>query len=104
MSERWPALAKYFGLEGTAPVDDAAGLMKPSEYIQEHKAAFDKAGVKRSPVFKGEFLDSHGYYLDFNRQMSLEKVRKAGFTEELDPNESWFKAFDRFKEAGMIAS
>ncbi|KAL8833218.1 MAG: hypothetical protein Q9170_004413 [Blastenia crenularia] len=105
MKERWPALAGYFGLEGTAPAEDDEGqkMLKPSGYITKHQGALKEAGVKSSPVFKGEFLDSYGYYLDFDRQLSLEKVRKAGFREELNPNRSWFKAFDRFKRAGMIA-
>ncbi|KAI4171867.1 MAG: hypothetical protein LQ343_003944 [Gyalolechia ehrenbergii] len=103
MRDRWPALAAYFGLEGTAPVDDGEGMLKPSEYIKKHYGVLEKYRVKSSPVFQGEFLDSYGYYLDFDRHLSLEKVRKAGFTEAKDPNESWFKAFDRFKRAGMIA-
>ncbi|KAL8705861.1 MAG: hypothetical protein Q9225_008001 [Loekoesia sp. 1 TL-2023] len=103
MRERWPALAAYFGLEGTAPAEGDDGLLKPSEYIKKHAGVLEQRGVNISPVFKGEFLDSYGYYLDFDRHLSLEKVRKTGFTEELDPNESWFKAFDRFKRAGMIA-
>ncbi|KAL9594508.1 MAG: hypothetical protein Q9219_007002 [cf. Caloplaca sp. 3 TL-2023] len=106
MRRRWPALAEYFGLVGTEPVEeqgDGKGMMKPSEFIKKHFKVLEEKGVRSSPVFKGEFLDSYGYYLDFDRQFSLEKVREAGFDEELDPNESWFKAFDRFKKAGMIA-
>lgn len=105
MRERWPKLAAYFGLEGTAPVagDEQEAVLKPSEYIKKHQNVLEKNGVKSSAVFKGEFLDSYGYYLDFDRHLSLEKLRKAGFREELDPNESWFKAFERFKTAGMIA-
>lgn len=103
MKDRWPALAAYFGLEGTAPVEDVdRGILKPSEYIKKHYAVLEKHGVKSSPVFRGEFLDSYGYYLDFDRWLSLEKVRKVGFGEEKDPNESWFEAFDRFKQAEMI--
>ena len=103
MTERWPALASYFELEGTGPVDDS-DLLKPSEYIKKHQAILEKKGLKGTEVFKGEFLDSYGYYLTFDRQMSLDKVRSAGFEEEIDPNSSWFKAFDRFKAAGMIPS
>ncbi|KAL8804545.1 MAG: hypothetical protein Q9200_005782 [Gallowayella weberi] len=107
MRERWPRLAAYFGLEGIGPVEEGAQgeqtLLKPSEYITKYQREAEKRGVKSSPVFKGQFLDSYGYYLDFDRQLSLEKLRKAGFCEELDPNASWFKAFERFKMAGMIA-
>ncbi|KAL8782221.1 MAG: hypothetical protein Q9213_005587 [Squamulea squamosa] len=103
MQTRWPKLAAYFGLEGVAPVEESGEkMMAPSEYIRKHHAEAEEMEVKGSEVFKGEFLDSYGYYLDFDRQLNLEKVRKAGFGEELDPNESWFKAFGRFKRAGMI--
>ncbi|KAL9604432.1 MAG: hypothetical protein Q9179_001848 [Wetmoreana sp. 5 TL-2023] len=102
MRERWPTLAAYFGLEGTGPAE-GDGVLKPSEYIAKHRGVFEKNGIKSSPVFQGDFLDSYGYYLDFDRHMSLEKIKMAGFTEELDPNGSWFKAFDRYKRAGMIA-
>ncbi|KAL8775102.1 MAG: hypothetical protein Q9209_000581, partial [Squamulea sp. 1 TL-2023] len=103
MQTRWPKLAAYFGLEGVAPVEDGEGdVMTPSEYIRKHQGEAEKMGVKGSEVFKGQFLDTYGYYLDFDRQLNLEKVRKAGFREEVDPNASWFKAFERFKRAGMI--
>ncbi|KAL8918125.1 MAG: hypothetical protein Q9172_005552 [Xanthocarpia lactea] len=104
MRERWPKLAAYFGLEGVSPSegDQEGEMLKPSEYIKKHQREAEKLGVKSSPVFKGGFLDSYGFYLDFDRQLSLDKVREAGFGEELDPNVSWFKAFENFKEAGMI--
>lgn len=101
MRERWPRLAAYFGLQGIAP-SEYQNILKPSEYIAKHSAVLEEAGVKSSPVFKSEFLDSYGYYLDFDRHLSLEKVKKAGFTEELDPNQSWFRAFDRYRKAEMI--
>ncbi|KAL9582632.1 MAG: hypothetical protein Q9212_003179 [Teloschistes hypoglaucus] len=101
MRERWPRLAAYFGLQGIAPSEDP-NVLKPSEYIAKHGTVLEKVGIKSSPVFKSEFLDSYGYYLDFDRHLSLEKVKKAGFTEELDPNQSWFRAFDRYRQAEMI--
>ena len=101
MSERWPALASYFGLEGTGPVDDP-NLLKPGEYINKHRKVLEQYGVKSLDVFKGDFLDTYGYYLTFDRQLSLDRARSAGFSEEIDPTLSWFKAFDRFKRAHMI--
>ncbi|KAL8640211.1 MAG: hypothetical protein Q9228_002844 [Teloschistes exilis] len=101
MRERWPRLAAYFGLQGIAPSEDP-NVLKPSEYIAKHGTVLERLGVKNSPVFKSEFLDSYGYYLDFDRHLSLEKVKTAGFAEELDPNQSWFRAFDRYRKAEMI--
>ncbi len=102
MASRWPALAAYFGLEGTGPTNDDSAVLKPSEYIQKHRHVLDQAGCKSSAVFKADFLDSYGYYLTLDRQLSLDKARSAGFLEEIDPISSWFKAFERFKSAGMI--
>ena len=99
MSERWPAIANYFGLEGTGPLEDMEGVLKPGEYIEMHKGLLDG---KASRVFKAEALDEYGYHFTFDRHMSLEKVRGVGFEEEIDPNASWFKAFDRLRAAGMI--
>ncbi|KAL8967554.1 MAG: hypothetical protein Q9183_002864 [Haloplaca sp. 2 TL-2023] len=104
MRERWPALASYFGLKGVAPPDGDEGGGKPGEYIDKHKAELKKVGIEADPVGRSAFLDGYGYFADFDRQMSLEKVRAAGFDEELDPNESWFKVWDRLKKAGTIPS
>lgn len=103
MAERWPAICSYFGLKGVGPTEDANALA-PSEYVKRHQAVLKERGVKSNEVFKANFLDSYGYYLYFNREFSLDKARSVGFKEELNPNESWFKAFDRFKKAGVILS
>lgn len=99
MSERWPAIAKYFGLEGVGPRGDK---LIPGEYIEKHKHVMEKWGGKGSRVFKAEMLDVYGYHFTFDRHMSLDKVREVGFEEEMEPDGSWFKAFDRLKAAGMI--
>ncbi|KAI4202162.1 MAG: hypothetical protein LQ346_002014 [Caloplaca aetnensis] len=112
MNERWPVLANWFGLRGIAPRsspadnDDQAReevVLKPSEFIKKHGHLLEAKGVRSSAVFKGDFLDGYGYYLDFDRQLSLDKVRRAGFVEEVNPNDSWMRAFKMFKAAGMIA-
>ncbi|MCJ1247718.1 hypothetical protein MMC30_004933 [Trapelia coarctata] len=101
MTERWPALAHYFGLEGIGPVHDPT-LLKPGEYTRQYRKALEEQGVKANEVFKLEFLDTYGYCPTFDRHLSLGKARSAGFSEEIDPNPSWFEAFDRFKQAGLI--
>ncbi|KAL8786438.1 MAG: hypothetical protein Q9195_008208 [Heterodermia aff. obscurata] len=103
MSQRWPQLAGYFGLKGTGPVDDPNAL-RPGAYIKKHGDVLQKYGVKNSNVAQGERLDGYGYHYTFDRQLSLDKAREAGFADEIDPVESWYKAFDRFKRFGMIPS
>lgn len=101
MSERWLALAEYFKLEGIGPVDDPS-VLRPGEYIKKHQHVLAKHGIRRNMVFQTAFLDGYGYYQNFDRQLSLDKTRSTGFLEEIDPISSWFKAFDRLKNAGMI--
>lgn len=101
MSERWPALANYFELEGIDPVDDPK-VLRPGEYMNKHRDVLEKHGIRNNQVLKADFLDTYGYYLTSDRQLSLDKVRAAGFSEEIDPTSSWYKAFDGFRMAGMI--
>ncbi|KAF7984319.1 hypothetical protein HWV62_15307 [Athelia sp. TMB] len=102
MNERWPALAKYFGLVGTGPVNNGEGMEKPGGYMNRHSQVLKDVGVKTSEVFQGGFLDQYGWWCIRDRQFSLEKARKAGWVDEMDPNASWYKAFDTFKAAGML--
>ena len=101
MRQIWPAVAGYFGLEGVAPTQNPKGL-KPGEYIKLHRQLLDKDGLKVSRVFKSEHMEWCGTRLNFDRQLNLQKVKSVGFTEETNPALSWFKAFDKMKEAGMI--
>lgn len=63
MSERWSAIAKYFGLEGVGPGVDGKGGLKPGEYIEKHKHVLEEWGGKGSGVFKAEALDEYGIIL-----------------------------------------
>ncbi|EQB43278.1 hypothetical protein CGLO_18089 [Colletotrichum gloeosporioides Cg-14] len=103
--EIWPALAKWFGLKGVDPVGDDQAL-KPGEYIKRHKHVFAEKGFPKassSGVGAGASqLDSVGYWLSFDRQLSLERLRSVGFSDERDPTEGWLEAFNKFREAGII--
>jgi len=101
MQQRWPQICNYFDLVGVKPSDDES-MLKPGEYFKKHKDELERLGIRADTVFQGEFLDSYGYYLDFDRQLSLDKIREAGFKEKNEPIESWYKAFDRFRAAGII--
>jgi hypothetical protein len=77
-------------------------MLGPGEYIQKHRHVLQRMGIASSEVFNAKFLDGYGYDLTFDRQLSLEKARSAGFLEEINPDSSWVKVFDRIKRAGMI--
>jgi len=102
MVERWPAICSFFGLEGVGPVEEGKGALLPGEYVEKNRDVLEERGVKGVSVWKGSFLDSYGFYLDFDREMCLDRVREVGFVEEREPNVSWWKAFGRFRERGMI--
>ncbi|KAJ7775665.1 hypothetical protein DFH07DRAFT_87802 [Mycena maculata] len=102
MRERWPALATHFGLVGVGPPSADAVVLKPGEYVLKHQDVLKAKCKKPNDVFGAAFLDRYGYFLTFDRQLSLDKIRAVGFHEELDPLQSWIKAFERFKRAGMV--
>lgn len=102
MEIRWPQICKYFGLEGVAPIDNGKGRLLPGEYVNQHIEVLEAKAENRNVVFRGDFLDSYGFYLSFDRWFDIRKVRDVGFMEEIQPYTGWTKAFDMFKKAGMI--
>ena len=100
--ERWPVIASFFELKGVGPTDHPERLPKPSEYIQEHSHVLKTRGFKADLVHLPTHLDGVGFNLDFDRQLSLEKVRRVGFSEERNPDESWSHTFPMLREAGLI--
>lgn len=75
----------------------------PGEFIRQHKALLESAGVKGASVTHTDQLDSYGYWLTFDRHLSLCRLRQeAMFSEECRPEEGWWQAFELFRKAGMI--
>lgn len=99
--ENWGRLCGYFGLVGVPP---ASGVerVRPSVFVEEHKGLLKDKGVKANEVARADFLDQYGYFMDYDRWFSLEKVRKAGFKEEADPVEGWFRTWDNFRKTGLL--
>lgn len=117
----WPRLAKWFGLEGVVPVEDlqprhytlkageipeSTQSLAPGEYIAKYRDVFARQG-RPAAVHAGvgagkRQLDSVGYWLTFDRQMSLERLRGTGFEENLDHARGWLEAFEMFRRAGLI--
>jgi nucleoside-diphosphate-sugar epimerase len=103
MRDRWPEIAAWFGLQGVPPLSAASVKdPKPSDFIKEHAERLRDAGAKGVQIWNAQQLDSYGYWLTFDRHLSLERVRDAGFTEERPPREGWEEAFDMFRKAGMV--
>lgn len=103
MRERWPQIASWFGLKGVAPPDTASAIdSKPSDFVKMHNDKLEKANLKGVDIWNSGQLDSYGYWLTFDRQLSLQRLKNAGFGEERKPEEGWWDAFEMFRRAGMI--
>ncbi|KAK0105642.1 hypothetical protein ONS95_004170 [Cadophora gregata] len=102
MKERWPKICEYFGLVGVAPLDEGKGKLLPGEYLRVNRERLEEKGLRGVDVWKGDFLDTYGFYCNFDRQLILKRIREVGFSEERDPHGSWVEAFEGFRRAGMI--
>ncbi|KAK2000912.1 hypothetical protein LX36DRAFT_653965 [Colletotrichum falcatum] len=104
-SDIWPSLADWFGLKGVGPAEGNESP-KPGEYVEENKRHFVERGLDKAVVAGvgggSSQLDGVGYWLSFDRQLSLDRLRSLGFVEERDPVEGWLEAFGKFREAGII--
>ncbi|PYH87452.1 hypothetical protein BO71DRAFT_404648 [Aspergillus ellipticus CBS 707.79] len=106
-SERWPALAAWFGLEGTGPEE---GSLHPTEYVErnwgEMQRLCKERGLREDVVYRsmhntGARMGSLRL-MDFDRPFDLGRARALGFTEEMGTGESWGLAFERVRELGVI--
>lgn len=101
----WPKLAAWFGLTGSGPVSDTI-ILKPGEYISKYRHVFSDKELDKAltcGVGAGSTqLDSIGWWLTFDRELSLKRLRSLGFEEQRDPTEGWFEAFEKLREAGII--
>ncbi|KAF2994480.1 hypothetical protein E8E13_001102 [Curvularia kusanoi] len=103
MRENWPKITKYFNLTGVPPASTSSTSdEKPSEFIEQHKNVLEAAGAVGIDIWNAAQLDSYGYWLTFDRQLSLARLRQAGFNEERRPIDGWVEAFELFKRAGMV--
>lgn len=118
----WIQLAKWFGLVGLRPSPEEGAsegealgvsdlpqdisLPTPGEYVSRHKEVFAKCGCEKAVsggVGAGSRqLDSVGYWLTFDRQMSIRRLRNTGFEGDRDPVQGWLESFEMFRKAGLI--
>lgn len=119
--EIWPQLARWFGLVGVGPTENSQAqkntlkvgelpqttpTMTPGEYVAEQKNTFAECGrlnaVNGGVGAGSRQLDSVGYWLTFDRQMSLTKLRETGFEGDREPIQGWLESFEMFRKAGLI--
>ena len=119
--EIWPQLAKWFGLVGLGPAENSRAQtntlkvgelpqtspsLSPGEYVAQYKGIFAQCGrinAASGGVGAGSRqLDSVGYWLTFDRQLSLKRLRETGFEVSRDPVQGWLESFEMFRKAGLI--
>lgn len=109
-SRKWPIICDYFDLKGVAPTegpgpDPAAFLIdnrdKWLEVEQKYNLQPGRVGNDRSFGGYPHFIMS---MFDFDRHMDLSKTCRVwgSASKELDDMETWYIAFDRFRDAGII--
>lgn len=107
-SIKWPLLAKYFGLRGTGPGEK--GWEEIDVWWEEHQEDYKKMCAeyglqyREIPAATWIFVKAGFTLLDRNREMSLDKIRSVGFTEENPIGHSHYAVFDRIAEAKFIPS
>ncbi|KAK5995921.1 Short chain dehydrogenase sirQ-like protein [Cladobotryum mycophilum] len=105
LRELWSVAAHWFGLVGVGPSSDP-GQLKPSEYVDKYKYLFQRKGLTKALTCGvgagGAQLDRVGWWLTFDRHLSLERLRGTGFMDARAPVAGWIDAFERFRAAGVI--
>lgn len=107
-SMKWPMLAEYFGLKGTEPTVDGWGDI--DKWWDEHQADYRKMcetyGLQQRTISESSwiFVKFGFIMLDRSRQMSLDKIRATGFTEELPVGQGHYVALGRMADAHLFPS
>jgi len=112
-AQKWPIICEFFGLKGTPPPAGGSGP-QPGQYLTEHlqqwKDMENKYGLSTGRVGNDRSLAGFQYFImtmfDFDRHLDLSKELKAwnqgGKAEEMDSKQTWWTAFERFRQAKII--
>ncbi|KAF2790608.1 hypothetical protein K505DRAFT_282313 [Melanomma pulvis-pyrius CBS 109.77] len=106
-SVKWPILASYFGLKGTAPTPPGTEIRK---YIKSHMDVWEKLekkkGLQTGHADSERTFAGFEYFLmtqfDFDRQYDMTKTYATGFEEERGTEVAWGGVFDRMRTAKII--
>lgn len=107
-SLKWPVLANYFGLNGVGPGEK--GWEDIDLWWNEHQNDYRRMCKSYSLVPRElssaswVFCKAAFTLLDRDRELSLDKIRDIGFTEELPLGQAHYIAFDRMAENRLIPS
>ncbi|KAF4548407.1 Hypothetical protein D9617_28g065130 [Elsinoe fawcettii] len=104
-SEKWPALASYFGLKGVGP---GSGPVNTAAFAKEHGDVWQKLeqqhGLKEGifEKYSWDFVKGVCELFNFDRQYDLAETRAVGFNETIDTVKGYTTAFDRMRDAKIL--
>ena len=104
----WPKMCEYFGLnaQGASPEDKGWKDIDKwwIAHQEEYKKMCEEYGLRPREIPEATwiFLSAGFSFLGRNREMSLEKIRSVGFTEEYPVAHGYFLVFDRLVEEKIV--
>lgn len=108
-SQKWPALCKYFGMEGAPPPADAGdGVALAGNWAREHKDEWHKLeqqhGLRKGLFdnFSWPFIGFVCGKFDFDREFDHAQLQASGFTQTQDTVKGFTDTFERMKAAKII--
>ncbi|KAJ5279022.1 hypothetical protein N7478_004394 [Penicillium angulare] len=106
----WPRMCEYFGLNGQGASPEEKIWKNIDKWWIAHQDDYERMceqyGLQLRSIseYTWMFLSVAVAMLDRNREMSLNKIRSVGFTEEYPVADGYFKVFDHFVQEKIIPS
>ncbi|KAJ0413622.1 hypothetical protein BJY00DRAFT_296626 [Aspergillus carlsbadensis] len=104
----WPKLCEYFGLKAQGSSPEDKGWKEIDKWWIAHQDDYKKMcedyGLRPRGILPETWiLISAGFtLLDRNRELSLDKIRGLGFTEEYPVGHGYFRVFERLVQERII--
>lgn len=106
----WPKLCEYFGLNGEGASPEDKGWKDIDKWWVAHQGEYKKMceeyGLtpREIPEATWIFLSAGFSFLGRDRELSLDKIRSVGFTEEYPVAHGYFRVFERLVEEKILLS
>lgn len=106
----WPKMCEYFGLKGEGASPEDKGWKDIDKWWFAHQDDYKKMceeyGLcpREIPEATWIFLSAGFSFLCRNRELSLDKIRSVGFTEEHPVAYGYFQVFERLTQEKIIPS
>ncbi|RAK71282.1 SDR family oxidoreductase [Aspergillus fijiensis CBS 313.89] len=106
----WPKMCEYFGVTAQAPIPEVKGWTDTDKWWIAHQEDYKKMceeyelRPREIPAATWIFLAAGMSFLARDRDLSLDKIRSVGFTEEYPVGDGYFRVFDRLVQEKIIHS